>query len=1000
MKKILNLIIAIFLLSIVNLSAQIPTLEVGGSTDQSKVYLKDLDVKVNVIGNISTTTMTMVFQNKTTQQLEGTLTFPLPEGVTVSGYALDINGKMRDAVPVDKSKGTQVFEEIERRRVDPGLLEKVEGNNFRTRIYPIPGQSSRTISISYEEVLSVSNNKYTYRLPMSFDQPINKFGLTLQVWQKNKPIVEAGNNEIKFDKHNNAYISSFSRTNYTPSKLLSFSVPTQTEADVIMESASGSYYFMVNYLVKNKEKREKKWSDAIGIIWDASLSNQSKDIEKELILLDAIISSKQNLKIKLGLLNNTFTKGGEFTIKNGDWSDLRKTLLDVVYDGGTKYNAIDLNKISSNEYILFSDGISTLSEASFKQNKQTPIHCIVSSPMADYSNLKSIAINSKGKFVNLNGTDIATAKEDVLYDSFMFLGIKNNGNVSQVYPSIPTPVNELFSISGISNTENNNITLEFGYGNTITEEKTIALNSKGFTNNDIDVHKLWAQKKIQELDLEYEKNKDEIMELSQQFGIVTRNTSLIVLEEMADYIRYGITPPQELITEYNKYLGDQTARQNQQRQQIISEQANLLQLAKNDMTQLKTWWNTEFKLPQNSYPKPDKKKPSNKNSVQFTSPVIKEEVAKNSDEMMMSMDVMDLKESKDVLIDEFIVGNASINKKSVSASVSIVNEEKMLKENSNNDSYIPQQTKLTMIDIKNDAEYMKRLTGDNSNDYKIYIEERKNYGGTPSFYFNMADWFMKHNDPEKALSILTSIAEIGLENIGAYKMLAFRLKEYNEPEMLLFVTKKLKEWRPFEQQSYRDYALALKESGQYQQALDSLYSSMTSPKNNTQQNADLGMNMVLLNDINNLISLHGKELNTSAIDTALIYSMPVDIRVVINWSVPQTHIDMQITDPQGEMVTYNHNRSQIGGRLDAHEIMDFGPEQFLLKKGMKGKYTIQVDYWGSSNVSSTSEPATIMTEIYIGYSSGKEERKIVCFNLSNANIDKAQKKVTIAEFEI
>lgn len=118
MKKIISLLLAITILGIANLSAQMPTLEVSGTVNQDKVYLKDLDIKVDVVGNISTTTMTMVFQNKTQQILEGTLTFPLPEGVTVSGYALDINGKMREAVPVEKSKGTQVFEEIERRRVD------------------------------------------------------------------------------------------------------------------------------------------------------------------------------------------------------------------------------------------------------------------------------------------------------------------------------------------------------------------------------------------------------------------------------------------------------------------------------------------------------------------------------------------------------------------------------------------------------------------------------------------------------------------------------------------------------------------------------------------------------------------------------------------------------------------------------------------------------------------------------------------------------------------
>ena len=974
-----------------NLSAQMPTLEVGGTTNQDKVYLKDLDIKVDVVGNISTTTMTMIFQNKTHQILEGTLTFPLPEGITVSGYALDINGKMREAVPVEKSKGTQVFEEIERRRVDPGLLEKVEGNNFRTRIYPIPGNGSRMISISYEETLLVTESKYIYRLPMDFKHAIDKFGLTLNIWQDTKPVVEAGTNEITFDKHDNAYISKFNRTNYKPGKLLSFSIPTASTPEIIMQPASGNYYFTANCFIKNKQKRKKEWSNTIGLIWDASLSLQSKDMEKELMLLDAIISDKQNLTIKLGLLNNTFTNGGHFDIKNGDWSNLRKALLNVIYDGGTNYSAIDLNKISSDEYILFSDGISTLSEAGFKNKNSKPIHCIISSAAADYSNLKSIALNSKAKFINLNAMDFLTAKNEMLHESYKFLGIQNNNVVSHVYPSIPTDVNEHFSIAGITSISGTPITLQFGYGNTVTEQETITLDANRFNNNEINVHKLWAQKKIAELDLNYAKNKDEIIELAQQFGIVTRNTSLIVLELMSDYIQYGITPPQELMAEYNKYLEQQNMRQEQQRLQIIAQQSNLLQQAKNDMSALKTWWNTDFKLPEPKYPKPDGNEASNNKTDEIAPPP--PPPAKSEESAVLNM-IMD--ESEESLSESVVISYGTAKKQALTGSVSSIQAEKMKDQK----TYTPQQAKLTMIDIKNDAEYMKRLTGNTTSDYKIYIEERQNYGGTPSFYFNMAGWFMKHNDREKAMRILTSIAEIGLENIGAYKMLAFRLKEYNEHEMLLFVSKKLIEWRPFEQQSYRDYALALKEAGQHQQALDSLYSSMLHPVHNTQQNAGLGMNMILLNDINNLISLHNRKLNTTAIDTALIYSMPVDVRVVVNWNMPQTHIDMQITDPRGEMVTYNHNRSQIGGRLDAHEIMDYGPEQFLLKKGIKGKYTIQVDYWGDSNVSQTSEPATIMTEIYISYSSGKEERKIVCFNLSNANIDKAQKKVTIAEFEI
>jgi len=119
-----------------NVQAQMPQLSVDGKTNNG-VRLQALKIVIKVCGTVARTTWQMTFKNTTSKVLEGTLNFPLKDGMSVSRYALDINGKMREAVPVDRGKGTEVFETIERRRVDPGLLEKVDGNTFRTRIYPI-----------------------------------------------------------------------------------------------------------------------------------------------------------------------------------------------------------------------------------------------------------------------------------------------------------------------------------------------------------------------------------------------------------------------------------------------------------------------------------------------------------------------------------------------------------------------------------------------------------------------------------------------------------------------------------------------------------------------------------------------------------------------------------------------------------------------------------------------------------------------------------------------
>ena len=39
-----------------------------------------------------------------------------------------------------------------------------------------------------------------------------------------------------------------------------------------------------------------------------------------------------------------------------------------------------------------------------------------------------------------------------------------------------------------------------------------------------------------------------------EFGIVTPNTSLIVLESLSDYLQYGIVPPTEMQDEYYKQV--------------------------------------------------------------------------------------------------------------------------------------------------------------------------------------------------------------------------------------------------------------------------------------------------------------------------------------------------------------------------------------------------------------------------------------------------------------
>ena len=117
-----------------NLTA--PTLvRIGGDMQGLQpIRVESARVDVDVAGRLARTTVTLTLRNPNSRLLEGTLEFPLADGQQVTGFALDVDGALRDAVPVPKEKARETFEAIERRGVDPGLLEQTSGNHFRMRV--------------------------------------------------------------------------------------------------------------------------------------------------------------------------------------------------------------------------------------------------------------------------------------------------------------------------------------------------------------------------------------------------------------------------------------------------------------------------------------------------------------------------------------------------------------------------------------------------------------------------------------------------------------------------------------------------------------------------------------------------------------------------------------------------------------------------------------------------------------------------------------------------
>ena len=1175
--------IAVVLTCVQRSRAQSPELTVDGKSNNG-VTLKELKIDVAVYGNISRTTWQMTFYNSTSRILEGTLIFPLKDGVSVSRYALDINGKMREAVPVDRGKGTVTFEAIERRRIDPGLLEKVAGNTFRTRIYPINPNSTRTVIIGYEEEIPLAaNGSLKFTLPLNIKDTVQKFSLNAAVVQSAvAPVIDSANLDlIKFDAHQNTYSALVEKLNYVPGRTLSFYIPKPKDiSEVMIQAQSNKYYYFINTAIP-APAINKVIPHHIGLLWDASLSGASRDHKKEMELLDAYFKKANNAEVTLVAFSNAVLKKQVYNVTNGNWDALKADLNNTIYDGATDFGKLNLADYPADEYLLMSDGHQTFGERSVIFNNK-PVYCITSSAVADYSNLKMIALKTGGELVDLTKDDVTKAINRLTTQPLHFLGIKNGASVEDNYPSLPVAISGAFSIAGVTRNPNQTITLQYGYGTRVSMEKAVTLDLQLNAVDNVDVAKLWAQKKISELDINYNENRQEIESLGKRFGLITRNTSLIVLESVNDYIQYEIDPPAELRSAYDAIMKQRAA------DNLTAPARENITTAESMMAELTRWWNDKpaitagpGKQQVNNNPRIGQGHPINRRprtaharpgvviredhtqsanlitgrviESDFGMPVtgatvrvkgtntgtttningmfsltktpgivlqvsflgyisreisivrgnvidialqpaheaLNEVVAtgytsqrrqyvsgsvatvnvRNAIQVPVgSSDRLLQGQASDVIVADApgtpgastniqLRGNAGFNNGltakvaglAVTPSSSIADINKQIRGVSNISSGEPlividgvldgQLSEINPNDIntitvlkdaeatgiygvraangvviittKNgkpanvvadtvalrtdkskginiaykvpDANYIKTIKNTSkANQYQKYLELRQAFKSNPVFYFEVADYFIKTGNKEIGLRILSNLAELDLESYELYKMLGYKLKQLNDFEGELFVFKKITELRPLDPQSFRDYGLALEDAGKHQQALDVLYTAMTKSYTPDAENLYSGIQEVFLPEINRIIALH-KGLKLSALSRHVIANAPVDVRIVMDWNMNNTDIDLWVTDPNNEKCFYSHNRTKIGGRISHDMTQGFGPEQFLLKKAIKGTYKIEINYYGDKQAT-IAGPTTVMAELYTHYGTLQEKKEIIVLQMQkNSN---------------
>ena len=980
MKQLRSLILLFFTIS--SAFAQkiiLPEVKVSQTDNAQPMQLQDLSVDILVMGQTAVTTMEMTFYNPNSRVMEGEFEFPLSNGQEVSRFALDINGKLREGVVVDKALGRKAFEDIARRNVDPGLLEKTEGNNFRARVYPMPAKGVRRILIAFEQELSQKNGQDFYFLPIANAVKLKKFKIHTEVVSRFVKADIQNSLQLDFTQSRNSYISEIEQSNYTLDKNIGLTFTKIDKPQLITATNGNESYLYGNVALEKQSLREKEAPKSIGILWDSSLSNEKRDFAKEYALLDAYFKEIKKTKVTLTTFHIRATKPVTFEVKDGNWQELREYLEKQVYDGATDGNAMVFPK-GADQYLLFSDGIFNFGAKEFDlpslvKSLQAPVNVISSLQVANWDKLQYLAGATGGSLINLTTQALPEALKALRYQSFQLLGYKvKSGNVTALYPQKGALVGENFTFAGQLSSEEATVVVSLGYPGKVIVEKELTFtkdNTAGAGEFAL-LRRIWAEKKIAQLQREGALAKD-IDAVGRQYGIVTEGNSLIVLETVADYVRYQITPPKELQREYERLVNKE--KQNKEKE----KKEHLDYVVKLSEAQSK-WWNTSFPIAGTQPVKNTAKRSSDESAAG-----INMRASASVNRSLAIRGIGSISESSQAELAEMVISGYSRssrkerrqNKKAAKETAQVLNDEEE-SEAEDRSGELANTSKIALNDYNPDTPYLKVMEyADPAKAVETYYKLKKEYGQTPSFYVDVADYFFKKGDTEQAILVVSNLAELSLEDAQLLRVLAYKLSAYKAYPEAVSISRKVVAIREEEPQSYRDLGLALAQAGEYQQAIETLYKVVERPWDQRFRDVQL----IAMNEINNIINTQ-KGLRTSFIDKRLLKKEPVDIRVVLTWDTDNSDMDLWVTDPEEERCFYGHRQTYLGGIISQDVTGGYGPEEFMLKKAPKGNYKIEVNYYGNRSQKQLL-PVSLRITFFTHYGTPQEKKQETTVRLSN-----------------
>lgn len=555
---------------------------------EARLSLRKYHVDVHIEDGVARTTIDQTFFNHQPWNTEGTFYFPLPPDASVSRLAMYVNGELNEGGMVSRERGQEIYTDILYQRRDPALLEMMEGNTFKMRIFPLEGRQEKRIFLSYTQTLEELYGSSKYWFPMDHTQDIaNEVSIRIRIRNGAQTFdPQSSTHKLETQVDGNDLVMNYSAAKTKPDQdLLLNLIPKPStrgpadEASVAVCELNGQHFISARFrpeLTGSREPEPRQWV----VLNDVSASRSNLDLKTQRYILQRLIAEADDEdSVFLIDLNTAARKISKQPV------NVRSAAVNALLDhrpdrliGATNVESglkaarevIDSFKLKNPFLVYLGDGVATDGETSISElPRLISTNCrfvgVGVGKRVDTLFLQEAANRTGGVLTTIN------PNEDIDWRVFDLLALLNTPRLTKIQidlldehnqsmESIAYPSSQLLAAGEtltVTAMCGNTLPARIRFQGRIGEATFTRIASVANAKQGADyLPRLWAKRHIDELLKSNMSSKDEIVALSKDFYLVTPYTSLIVLEDDAMYEEYGVERGRK--DHWAKYAAPQT----------------------------------------------------------------------------------------------------------------------------------------------------------------------------------------------------------------------------------------------------------------------------------------------------------------------------------------------------------------------------------------------------------------------------------------------------------